>query len=431
MSMPSARTRHRFNAAARCAALLALLLGAPGLCWSAAAASAAAPAHAAAPAGVPAARVRATPPPRAAAAPAGVHLGPDYFVHGDHIDLPADVAGDALAAGNNVRGSGSVGGDLVVAAGNVEVSGKVAHTAYLAGGQIELDGHIDGNARLAGQLVQLAHGAQIAGGVTVAGRVVRVDGQVGSYLVVVGEAVRIDGHVGGNTIVIARELDLGPHALIDGSLRYERAEVLNLAHGAQVRGGMTQLPLTSPDTAFGYGTMLRLGGWLMLLGWLLVAALALGVWPQFTVSVSSTVRRRLGACVLLGAAVLIITPICAALLCLSVLGIPLALLMLFLYLLVVPLGYLSASMALGDWLLMRLRPQHVFQAASAWRLLTLTVILILLHLIRGMPIFGAVLRALVLVSGIGGLVLASSSHLRSPPLAPEVVMSDAPVTPSG
>jgi hypothetical protein len=341
-------------------------------------------------------------------------LGPDVFASGALVELPAAVSGDAWVAAQTLRATDAVAGDLVALAEQAALAGDVGHTLYLIAAQGTLNGLIAGNARVLGFNVAATSRAHIMGGVTLAAHRLQFDGEANSYLAVVADEAVINGHVAGDLLFVGRHLQLGPQARIDGALRVNASSPPEIAAGAHIAGGTQQLQL--PQAAFGYDTaaLLRVAWWVWLLGWLLVAAVALGLWPMFTLSVSAALRARSGLCLLIGLTIAIITPIVAALLLLSVLGIPLGLLLILLYLLVLPLGYLSAVTAIGDWLLLHLRRAPLRSNVSALRLLTLTLMLVVLHLLGRVPVFGYVVQGVIMLVGIGALLLALGLHRSGP-----------------
>ncbi len=343
-------------------------------------------------------------------------LGQDLFASGQRVVLPATVAGDALIATQDLTPGGTVAGDLVALAERATLSGSVGHTLYLLAGQATLRGMISGNARVAGDDVSVTSAGHIGGGVTLAVDHLLFEGETGSYLAVLADDADIDGHVAGDLVFIGRHLQLGPHARIDGAVRFSSSSSPDISPGAHIAGGTHRLTLS--EEAYGYDSdaLLRIGWWLWLLGWLLVGAVALGLWPMFTLSVSAATRARSGLCLLLGLTVTILTPLVATLLLLSVLGIPLGLLLLLLYFLVLPLGYLSAATAIADWLLLHLRRSPLRSNASAWRLLALTPILIGLHLLASVPVLGLLLDVLVMLVGVGALLVTLGVQRRGPPL---------------
>jgi hypothetical protein len=153
-------------------------------------------------------------------------------------------------------------------------------------------------------------------------------------------------------------------------------------------------------------------GWPWTLGLLLLAALLLAVLPGFQARVGRTLRQRPGLSVLLGVAWLVCAPLALLLLLLTVIGIPFTLLGAILYIVLLPLAYVSTAIALGDWALQAWRSVAV--AHWAWRLAAAAAVLVLLSQATRVPWLGALVAALALLAGLGALALQLR---RQPPQA--------------
>jgi hypothetical protein len=116
--------------------------------------------------------------------------------------------------------------------------------------------------------------------------------------------------------------------------------------------------------------------------------------------------------VLLGVAWLVCAPLALLLLLLTVIGIPFTLLGTILYIVLLPLAYVSTAIALGDWALQAWRSVAV--AHWAWRLAAAAAVLVLLSQATRVPWLGALVAALALLAGLGALALQLR---RQPPQA--------------
>ena len=335
-------------------------------------------------------------------------LGDDLFTTGADVRIGGDIAGDAIAAGGEVTLDGTVHGDTVVAGGQVSLRGSSADDLYAAGGEVRLSGHVTGNARIAGGEVDLDRNAAIDGGASVSGGRVRVDGRVGRYLQIAAGSTRLDGNVAGDVDVAGGELIVGPATVVEGALTFRGPKPPRVAEGAQIRGGVTHVP----ERRLGKNARGALIGVaiLWLLGWCVVGAVLLALWPGFSRSVSENVTRRTGLALLVGLAVLIGSPALIVLTGITVIGLPLALLLLAIYLVLFPFGFLASAVAIGDWLLVRMR--RGAEIATRHRVLTLFGVLVALFLLTRIPVLGGLLCLLLLLAGMGSLVLAAVNRHR-------------------
>jgi hypothetical protein len=331
-----------------------------------------------------------------------LRLGSDEFAVGRNVRVLQPVSGDSFLAAHEVEVTSSVGGDLVAAATELRLSGRVGHNVYAAARRIELEGNIDGNARLAAADLHVVPAARIGGGSTLAGDTIDFEGQSLGYLTAAARSVSIDGHVGGDATITAAELDIGPQTVIDGSLVFRGPRAPTVASTARIHGGLQFIEQHERRVAA--PALLSVGAWLWLVGWMVAGAVIIAIWPGFTsVITHETAHHHLYA-VLMGLAVLVVTPVAIVLLLVTVIGIPVALLVLALYLMVVPLGYLAGAATLGDAIAARV---PALSMPVARRALALAIALLALFLLKHVPFIGPLIVFLVLLSGMGGILLAS------------------------
>jgi hypothetical protein len=98
----------------------------------------------------------------------------------------------------------------------------------------------------------------------------------------------------------------------------------------------------------------------------------------------------------------------AVALLITIIGIPLALLLMSLYLLVMFLGWVTAALFLAQRGLAALRPGR--PVTRGGQLLALLLGLVVLWLLRQIPIVGALIGFLALIAGIGALAWRTSNR---------------------
>jgi len=333
-------------------------------------------------------------------------LGNDLFATGGEVRLADEIYGDAIAAGGSVTLDSTVRGDAVIAGGQLALRGTVDEDLYATGGEIRLSGHIAGTTRLAGGQIDLDRDSVIDGGVSLAGGRVGVDGRLGQYLQIAAGSARIDGQIAGDVEVAGGELSVGPGAEIEGSLTFRGPEPPTVAAGAQIRGGVKHIEEKHDGRVL--RRMLGTFALVWLVGWIVVGCVLLAVWPGFTRSVTDAATRRFGVSLLTGLLILVVVPVLAVLLMITLIGFPLGLLLLCLYLVMLPLGYLASAAAIGDWLLPRMRKGAAI--ATRHRVLMLLGVLIALFVVTRIPFVGGIVGLLVILTGMGSLLLAAAGR---------------------
>lgn len=330
-----------------------------------------------------------------------VDLGQDHFAAGQNLTVGNPVGGDLLAAGRQIILDTKVGGDAAAAGGTVRLNGNISDNAYAAGGEVFVNGTISRNARLAGGTVEIAPSGRIEGGASIAAGQARVNGSIGGYLQAAGGNVFIDGPVGGDVDATGGQIELGPNARISGKLRYRSGNVLKQDSGAQVLGGIEQLPFeVRTRTGVGRG-IARVFFWFWTLGLMVLVALLFLI-PGFR-NVIGMLEARPGMSALVGFALLVCIPIASVILLFTVIGVPLAFLSMAAYFALLMVGYVAAAAAVGDLLLKRLRRGAV--ETFGWRILAAICGIFVIALLGRLPVLGGLILFAALIMGIGAVGL--------------------------
>ena len=189
----------------------------------------------------------------------------------------------------------------------------------------------------------------MGGSAWILGRRVDVSGRVRRELRVTAVRVRIEGTVEGDVYLAARDIEILPAARITGSLSYWSGQEARIAPEARIAGRVIQHQPRFFDRDGRVLTVLGLVTRALVVVNLFVSGVVLFLlFPRFTVAAARTVERRPWTSLGIGVAVLVLTPLAAVFLALTVIAIPLALALAALYVLALLLGFITAAFALGD-----------------------------------------------------------------------------------
>jgi hypothetical protein len=347
-------------------------------------------------------------------------FGSDYVGAGGMVNVTEPIAGDAFLAGGRVAIATEVQGDLVVAGGEVSLGGAVGDDLYGAGGSVQLDAIVTGNARLAGGDVTIGAATVVAGNVNLTGGRVQFDGNTHQDLHASGGSIRINGEVHGDAVVRAEELVVGPDARIGGRLVFRGPAEPEIAEGAVIVGGVDferRSARRAFDDTSGHArdALLGVGSVLSFIGLFLAAALFLAMFPNFATSAAAVVGRKPLQSLGLGLAFVASVPFLGIVLLITVIGIPLALLLVPIYLLVLFLGWITVALFVAQRGLAVLRPGR--PATLAVRLIALFLALVALWLLRQIPLVGGLIAFVALLAGIGAFVWQAWNRRQPAPQA--------------
>jgi cytoskeletal protein CcmA (bactofilin family) len=335
-------------------------------------------------------------------------MGQDLFMAGGSLSVYQPVTGDLMIVGGNIDVDAPVAGDVLASGGNVRLGAEIGQSVYSAAGQLTLGGKVGRNVRIAGGQLKLDSKSEVLGNLAAAGGQIQLHGTVHGNVHVTGGRVLINGKVDGDVFAASGHVALGPKAHIAGKLRYRSGEDLEQDGAAQIDGGAEKIaanPYSKRDDAR-HGAEhggAAIAGALWLMGMIALSAVLLAALPGFSSAVTSRLLERPGQSLLLGFAVFVCVPAAVLMLFITLIGLPLGLSALALYLAILPVAYVSAAIAAGDWMLRQWRP-----AASGRRLMRFAAAvgaLLALYLVGWIPLLGCLIGFLALLGGLGALVL--------------------------
>jgi len=284
--------------------------------------------------------------------------------------LAALLAGLALAfspapAGAVVRGGGDEGA-IVVVVGDVAVPrGETVDGVFVVHGDVGIAGRVDGD-----------------------------------VTVLSGDAV-VSGRIRGDLFTVSGTAHLLPSARVTGDVRYGDDYPV-VSSDARVLGDVEKQ--TWPDLGGAFAWVAGFVVWLAIT----ISAAALGAllllgFPRAAGAIEASSRGRKGPLIAIGIAAAIALPAGAALAAVTLVGIPLAFLVLLALLPIAVIGYLASAWALG---------RRVVKAGRG-RTLSFLAGLAILRLLALIPILGLLVGLAAAVYGLG-LVCVAIGEARTP-----------------
>jgi len=298
-------------------------------------------------------------------------------ISGTIVVGPDETVSDIDAVAGTIHVQGTVTGDISGFAGTVIIDGTVQGNVDIAAGNVEVRGTVMGDLSVASGNVQLHEGSVVGGELLASAGLVTLNGQIGGAAQVVGETI-----------------ELGEEASLESSLVYNGNLVGNTD---AVAGEITR------DTTLGVGEINELQpfvSWFFIFSIfvlnLLYGVVLLGLFPRFSGEVISAVRGQPARMALVGLVGMIAIPVVLLLIALTVIGLPITVVGVFVFLLVMWAGLLYGRIALGVWLLSF--------AGITNRWLGLFLGLLIGTLLWEVPYFGGLANFVILLLGIGALL---------------------------
>jgi len=268
----------------------------------------------------------------------------DLVVAGGNVLVKANVREDVLAAGGTVFVQGAVGGDVRIAGGNLVIGGTIGGDLVAGGGTVTLlDGSsVKGDVVIGGGDINL--GGTVGGDVLVRGGRVRLGSIVKGDIDLQAEDISISGSVDGSAVLAGKTISLTPDAKLMRDVRYwsTLGEEQFATSQPQIRGTVTFDPTLQPlqgkkferagkwTAAAIITAIIGVGGFLLLSATLVILLLVL-LTKTFFADSAKFLSKKTWTSFLYGFLFFAATPVAALLFLISIIGIPIALFIGFLY----------------------------------------------------------------------------------------------------
>jgi hypothetical protein len=359
-------------------------------------------------------------------------LNHDVYIAGGTVLIDAPIHGDLIVAGGTVTVNDSVKQDILMAGGTLILNGYTGDDIRCAGGNIKLSNTTAGDLIITGGILLLEKTGQVRGDLISSGGEVTVDGQVDGKIrdasgtfTLNGKAQDLESHAGkiiingtvrGTATLAARTIEAGPQARFEKDVRYWNSSG-TLDNKSTAGGKITFDPTLEVQGArwqyLGFAT-------LIMVIWYLGTALVMIAVIQYlfgdtfrkaaeTIKMASMKSLGLGFLFLIG------VPILIALICVTVVGIPLGILMLIGYATVLALATALVAIAITHWI------HNTYYYAAPWSTSRIVFsafgIFIILKLVSLTPFIGPLLMLLLGCMTFGGVLQHISRKKKSGDLA--------------
>jgi cytoskeletal protein CcmA (bactofilin family) len=332
-----------------------------------------------------------------------------YFASADEVIIEGTVNGDAYVAGGTIHVDGTINGDLIAAGGQVVITGSVSDNVRVAGGSIECLGAVGKNFTAAGGHIVAGKSSAIGGGILAAGGSLSVAGKVEHEAMVCTGDMSISGSINGNTTFAGGAVSIHPGAKIGGNLKaiVEDKKFAEIADGTV--HGTVEIATRDKEPSV---SVLGLQPWRFWLKMLWVGSLFVTIIvlvfavPKQLKEIGSTILQKPGLSLAWGALGIIGTFVLILLLLVTIIGIPLGLFTLAMFLWIIYLSQLSLGVVLAHRLF------HI-EEKTGWQLLWgIAAGLLVIQVLTLIPYVGTLINLGGLFFGFGAILLILKKDLQ-------------------
>lgn len=281
-------------------------------------------------------------------------INDDVIAGGETVRIEGTVNGDVIVGGGMVIISGVVNGDVWVGGGSIEISGQVQDDVTVAGGSISLRGaRIGDDLTVAGGNISINRDSVINGSMLFGAGMVVAEGTIGRSLIGGGGSVTVDGMVNRGVTMGGGQLRLGSQAVVNGGVTYASSDPALVNSVASVSGEIKQIMPRPDKESHGGNRGMAGAGWGFRL-WSVLSALTVGwllLWlaPEVVDRIQTVLLDKPGASLTWGLVSAVLAGPIFLVLLLTMIGIPLAFILLALYLIALYMAKFVVAFGLGNW----------------------------------------------------------------------------------
>lgn len=299
--------------------------------------------------------------------------------------------------------------DVFIGAATAEVDGTINGDVFIGAQTVRVTGTVNGNLHIGAQNVMLT-GANIKGSVITGGQTIIIDNTsvIGGSIMAGGENVTIDSQVKRNVFVGTGVLSIGDNARVGRDLFYASNQA-TISSKAKITGSVfkseakaPQAPQVSQKQVGQFMTTAKIfSSIISYLGLLIIGLIFIKFphhFPLVVGKVTNSFWKSLGVGFL---AIIALVP-ALIILAITVIGIPLAGLILLIFILFSFLSKIVVGAAIGNWI----------SEKAHWKINTFwpfALGLLIIYILKIIPIAGGLFGFVVMLVGIGALVLQVSS----------------------
>jgi len=324
-------------------------------------------------------------------------INQDFHGGAEMVDMTGQVGDDFLAGGRYVDVRGPVGDDAIVFCQRFTLanSGRVGGEARVWCAEAYFQGDVDGNLRASCDRAE-------------------IHGHVGGDMAIEAKTIKISSPVDGDVELKGETIVLLPGCVINGGLTYSSPGEIEIQEGAQVLGSIERREVEAaakkrtPPEEF----LKSLGAiWVILkvtffVGQIIVGLILLGLFRKRSVLMATSFSGHIWKSLGIGIIFVCCAVIASLILPFTIIGLPLAIMLICFSLIIWYLASIVVGLALGGHMV------GAFKELRTGRLVGGLILgLFILRALSFIPVLGFLIQLFVVLAGMGGILIS----LRSAP----------------
>ena len=327
-------------------------------------------------------------------------INEQLFFASEIFEFNGTINGDIAGAAREVKISGEVNGDLWIAAQLVEISGNISGSGVIVAQQIIVEGKIDGDFLGVSEDFELNKNSEIFGELNFYCERISIESPIAGDLKGAAKNVKINANINGDVDISVENLEIGPESIIKGNLQYKSIDKIDDINKPKIIGQIFHKLPEVKVKEFWNGWVVFFKG-ISLISYLLIGLIIMLPFKKHTELVIYQQQKNFWVCLLVGFISFVLIPILIMILCITIIGLPLAVLCLIIFLIIWYLCSMFVMTYMGRILIGLFKKDF-----SGSILISFITGLIVIELLETIPIAGLLVTLLVWFLGVGAFIIS-------------------------
>jgi len=331
----------------------------------------------------------------------------DLYLSAGSATIKSNVNGDLYIIGGSVIINGDVSEDLVVMGGKVDIFGNVGGDVRVLAGQLVINGSVGDDLLVYGGSVDVAKTSTVGGTVVVGAGALAIKGTVKEDVRGIAGLFVLDGTIERNvSLNIQDSMSISEKSKIKGNFNYSSLIEVEIPKNV-VMGKLSFNKAADNDKAIAEAFIAYKG--ISFLAISLIIILLVIFTPNSILLIGKKSRENVLKSFALGVVITISVIIGSIILMFTVIGIPLALIMVVLFLICLYLSKIAVASWLVSYLVSAKKEKWLKLKLASW----MVAFIFLYYVISIIPKVGFIFNILLVLVGIGGLYMVFFEWLKS------------------
>jgi len=330
--------------------------------------------------------------------PQGETITGNLYAASSDIIIDGDINGDLIAFAKNITINGRLEGDLIALSQTITVNGEINGNIRSIGDSMTVNGIVARNVNFVGNNLNIEKNAKINWDLLTGALNTNIQGIIKGNVYGGGDTIILNGKIGKNFNFSHNQknqkINIGAEADISGDFLYNKNSLLSISDQANISGKKEMIKNDENNTnqkiwSFIYKifAMLTIG--------LIISTLGKKHLNKINKNILTKTKKSLTW----GFLASLIAPVSAAILIFTIIGLPLAIIIISLWIILLCLGKIVIAIFIGQYLLNRITKKEQTPTTA------LIIGVIIIHSLCLIPYLGWIISLMTSILGLGAILI--------------------------